>query len=117
MFVKKMSLINKTKGQELACHTYSHYYCNEEGQTIQQFDEDLKSAQIISKKNFNVELKSLVFPRNQINKDYLDIVINNGFKVVRSNPNVWFWQKSCMQENRNKPSKARACFIFKFGMG
>lgn len=87
-------LIIKTKGQELACHTYSHYYCNEEGQTIQQFDEDLKSAQIISKKNFNVDLKSLVFPRNQINKDYLDIVINNGFKVVRSNPNVWFWQNT-----------------------
>lgn len=84
--------IIKTKGQELATHTFSHYYCNEAGQTAQQFDKDLKAAQQIAKENYNVNLQSLVFPRNQFNHDYLDVAIENGIKVVRSNPDVWFWK-------------------------
>lgn len=89
-----IKLILKTKGQELATHTFSHFYCQEEGQTIEQFESDLKAVQAIAKENYNTELKSLVFPRNQYNKDYLDVAKNNGIKVIRSNPNVWFWQKS-----------------------
>jgi peptidoglycan/xylan/chitin deacetylase (PgdA/CDA1 family) len=88
------SLINRilnTPGQELATHTFSHYYCNEPGQTPEQFDADLKAAQAIAKENFGIILQSLVFPRNQLNKDYLEIARNNGIVVVRSNPNVWFW--------------------------
>jgi len=91
------NLINqivKTEGQELACHTFSHFYCNEKGQTIEQFDQDLKSAQLIAKENYGITLKSLVFPRNQFNRDYLDVAINNGIRVVRSNPNVWFWKNT-----------------------
>jgi peptidoglycan/xylan/chitin deacetylase (PgdA/CDA1 family) len=91
------SLINeiiKYPNQELATHTFSHYYCNENGQTVEQFDDDLKSAQAIAKSNFNIELKSLVFPRNQFNKEYVTIAKQNGIKVVRSNPNVWFWKNT-----------------------
>jgi len=91
------SLIQKiveTPGQELATHTFSHYYCNEKGQTEEQFDQDLKSAQKLSKENFNVELKSLVFPRNQFNQRYADIAYKNGIQVVRSNPDVWFWKNN-----------------------
>ncbi|PKP24325.1 MAG: polysaccharide deacetylase [Bacteroidetes bacterium HGW-Bacteroidetes-2] len=89
------SLIDKiisTPNQELATHTFSHYYCNEQGQTIAQFDADLKAAQSIAKENFNLILESLVFPRNQFNKDYLEVAKQNGIKVVRSNPDVWFWK-------------------------
>jgi len=86
--------IIKTEGQEIASHTFSHYYCNERGQTAEQFDQDLKAAQTIAKNNFNITLRSLVFPRNQFNRDYLDVAINNGIRVVRSNPNVWFWKNS-----------------------
>ncbi len=91
------SLIQKiveTPGQELATHTFSHYYCNEKGQMEQQFDQDLKSAQMLSKENFNVELKSLVFPRNQFNQTYAGIAYKNGIQVVRSNPDVWFWKNN-----------------------
>jgi peptidoglycan/xylan/chitin deacetylase (PgdA/CDA1 family) len=64
-----IKLIIETPNQELATHTFSHYYCNEEGQTVDQFDSDLKSAQSIAKVNFGIELKSLVFTRNQFNKN------------------------------------------------
>lgn len=84
----------ETPGQELASHTFSHYYCNEPGQTVAQFDADLKAAQTISQKNFGVSLKSLVFPRNQFNSAYLDVAKKNGIKVIRTNPDVWFWNKN-----------------------
>jgi peptidoglycan/xylan/chitin deacetylase (PgdA/CDA1 family) len=90
------SLIEKiiqTSGQELATHTFAHYYCNEEGQNILQFEADLKSAQAIAKENFKINLKSLVFPRNQYNPEYLKVAKEQGIEVVRSNPEVWFWQK------------------------
>jgi len=89
------SLISKivdTPNQEIATHTFSHYYCNEDGQNETQFNADLKAAQNIAKTNFGIQLKSLVFPRNQFNADYLNIAKQNGITVVRSNPNVWFWK-------------------------
>ncbi|MGB6084293.1 polysaccharide deacetylase family protein [Moheibacter sp.] len=91
------SLIEKiisTNGQELGTHTFSHYYCNEEGQSVKEFEADLLAAQSISKENFGVNLKSLVFPRNQYNNLYLDVVRRLDIAVVRSNPDVWFWKKS-----------------------
>ena len=36
-----------TDGQELASHTYSHFYCGEVGTTVEQFAADLKCAQAI----------------------------------------------------------------------
>lgn len=86
------SILN-TPGQELATHTFAHYYCNELGQTVEQFDADIKAAQDIAKENYGVELKSLVFPRNQFNANYLKVAKQNGIRIVRSNPNVWFWHK------------------------
>lgn len=88
--------IVKRKGQELASHTFCHYYCNEIGQNVNQFFYDLESAQTISIKNFDIQLKSLVFPRNQFNRSYVDVVSDNSFKNIRVNPNVWFWN------NQNK---------------
>lgn len=88
------SLIEKilqTPNQELGTHTFAHYYCNESGQTAAQFASDLQAAQAIAKANFNTELQSLVFPRNQFNPDYLNVAKAHGIKTVRTNPDVWFW--------------------------
>jgi len=38
-------------------------------------------------------LKSLVFPRNQFNEEYISAAKKSGIKVVRSNPDVWFWKE------------------------
>jgi len=89
-----IDLIVKTPHQELATHTFAHYYCNEAGQNKEQFEADIQAVQRIAKENFDIELKSLVFPRNQFNKEYLEVAKKNGIKVFRSNPNVWFWQNN-----------------------
>lgn len=95
------SLIRKileTPGQELASHTFSHYYCLEAGQTIGQFSEDLQAAQAIAKANAGLHLRSLVFPRNQFPLAYLSAVNEAGFQAIRDNPAVWFWQEASRDE-------------------
>ncbi len=88
------SLIRKiydTPGQEIGTHTFGHYYCNEAGQTIDQFKADLAAAQTVAA-SYGVELRSLVFPRNQFNDQYLRVCFEAGIKAVRSNPLDWFWR-------------------------
>ena len=80
--------------QELASHTFSHYYCNEPGQTSEQFKADLTAAQEIANENFGQTLKSLVFPRNQYNVNYLKLAQEQNVRVIRSNPEVWFWKNT-----------------------
>jgi peptidoglycan/xylan/chitin deacetylase (PgdA/CDA1 family) len=81
-----LSLVNQIKdaGQEIASHTFSHFYCMEPGQTLQDFKEDLVAAKSIAAKN-GIELKSIVFPRNQYNNDYLNICKEEGFTSFRGN--------------------------------
>jgi peptidoglycan/xylan/chitin deacetylase (PgdA/CDA1 family) len=87
------SLVRKiveTPYQELGSHTFAHYYCNEPGQTVQQFRADLEAAQR-SARLVDKQLKSLVFPRNQFNEEYLRACYEAGFIAVRDNPRDWFW--------------------------
>ena len=35
---------------------------------------------------------SLVFPRNQINEIYLPVLVNNGIRVYRGNPESWIYK-------------------------
>lgn len=94
--------IKKVPGQEIGTHTFSHYYCNEDGQTVDQFQDDLRAAQLAAKR-YGVRLESLVFPRNQFNIHYLDACAKAGIKIVRVNPIDWWWQiESTQQESKWK---------------
>ena len=77
-------------GQEIGSHTFSHYYCLEKGQTKEDFKEDLLAAKKIAYER-GIELQSFVFPRNQYNKDYLDICKEMGFTSFRGNEKSWFF--------------------------
>jgi peptidoglycan/xylan/chitin deacetylase (PgdA/CDA1 family) len=76
---------------EMATHTFSHYYCLEEGQTPEAFDADLKAAKKIAEAN-NIIITSLVFPRNQINEQYLPVLADNSLRVYRGNPESWIYK-------------------------
>jgi peptidoglycan/xylan/chitin deacetylase (PgdA/CDA1 family) len=90
--------INTTPNQELGSHTFAHYYCNENGQTVDQFAADLQAAQTAAAA-MNKKLTSLVFPRNQFNDHYLKACYEAGFTAVRSNPGDWFWNIDTRNEN------------------
>ena len=96
-------LINQIKdrpGQEIGTHTYSHYYCLEPGQNVDSFNLDLQKSKQLAEK-FEIELKSLVFPRNQYNSSYLEVFKDIGLQTVRTNPEVWYW-KNTQQDSLQK---------------
>jgi hypothetical protein len=85
-----VDLIATSPLMEVGTHTYSHFYCQESGQTVSDFKADLEMA--IQKASLkNLPIRSLVFPRNQFNAAYLDVCKNLGITAVRSNPDIWFW--------------------------
>jgi peptidoglycan/xylan/chitin deacetylase (PgdA/CDA1 family) len=77
--------ILSSPGQELATHTYSHFYCAEPGATLPQFEADLSAAVVVAS-TMGVTYKSIVFPRNQVLDDFLPAVKRAGIKVYRGNP-------------------------------
>ena len=81
----------KQSRHEMATHTFSHYFCLEEGQSAEEFDADIKAALKIAAAE-KITISSLVFPRNQINESYLPVLANNGIKVYRGNPESWIYK-------------------------
>lgn len=90
---KLVDIILKYPNQEIATHTFSHYYCLENGQTKEDFKNDLMAAVEIAKVK-NIEITSLVFPRNQLNEDYLDVISDLGITSYRGNERIWFYNAS-----------------------
>lgn len=88
-----VELIQKTPHQEIGTHTYAHYFCLEEGQTKEQFREDIRMACDLAKEK-GIVIRSLVFPRNQFNEEYLSICTEFGINAVRTNPDIWYWSYS-----------------------
>jgi peptidoglycan/xylan/chitin deacetylase (PgdA/CDA1 family) len=84
-------VIRDTPGQELATHTFSHYYCLEAGQTVETFRADLQAA-IQAAGRFGVQIRSIVFPRNQFRREYLETCVEAGLKAYRGNPRHWLYQ-------------------------
>ena len=86
-------LIKKYNSHELATHTYCHYYCLEDGQTIMQFEEDLKLSIAVAKRE-DVILKSIVFPRNQYNEQNIKVCKNYGISSYRGTEKSYIYQSS-----------------------
>ena len=84
-----ISMIRKYPGHEIATHTYSHYYCNSAGQTIEDFRRDIKAAITLANRD-GLKLMSLVFPRNMFNEEYIRVCEEFGISSYRGNEEVWF---------------------------
>ncbi|HWA24565.1 MAG TPA: polysaccharide deacetylase family protein [Lacunisphaera sp.] len=79
-----VDLIATRPGQELGSHTFSHYYCNEPGQTEVEFVADLRAA-LTAAKRTGRQIRSIVFPRNQVNPAYLKQCRAHGLTAYRGN--------------------------------
>lgn len=79
-----ISLVRDCPGQELASHTFSHYYCLEDGDDALAFEADLAAARNAAA-SLGVELKSIVFPRNQLRQSYLSVCNAAGYRCYRGN--------------------------------
>ena len=78
-------------GQELATHTFSHYYALEPKRSAEAFAADLASAAAIAA-GAGVRPRSIVFPRNQFNPDYGEILLSMGIECYRGTQDAWMWR-------------------------
>ena len=83
-------LIQAHPGHEVGCHTFSHYYCLEAGQSEGQFAADLDAARIAAQR-FGITLSSFVFPRNQYQENYLQVCREQGITCYRGNERSWLY--------------------------
>jgi peptidoglycan/xylan/chitin deacetylase (PgdA/CDA1 family) len=79
-----IKLIREVKGQEIATHTYFHHYALESGPSLEDFEDDIKSAISIAQSQ-GIQIQSIVFPMNQVNRKYLKILAANGITAFRGN--------------------------------
>lgn len=84
--------IADTPHQEIGSHTFSHYYCREPGQTVQQFREDMAAAQAIAADK-GYRLTSAVLPRNQCEPEYTRVLRELGFSAYRDEENDWIHER------------------------
>ena len=96
-----IQLIRNAPYQEIATHTYSHFYCVEKGQTKEQFEEDLRTALATAAENGDTGIKSIIFPRNQGNPDYAEVLKENGITAYRGNEEGILYQPSGFEDSRN----------------
>lgn len=89
--------IRATPFQEIGTHTFSHYYCLEDGQTKQQFSEDLAAAIAINQQ----PMYSIVFPRNQVNKEYLAVCEQQGIMSYRGVEQHKMYQTMCFSQKES----------------
>ena len=101
-------LLIKSYNQDIGTHTFSHYYCMEKGQTKEQFRADIISALNIAKK-YNIEQSSIVFPRNNVNIEYLNILNELGIKFYRGNLDHWSYK---ILKQHNLKLKAQRLYRF-----
>ncbi len=84
--------ISSVEGQEIGSHTFSHFYCREAGQTIEQFKADMEAALKIAEKKGYI-LTSVVLPRNQCEPEYTAVLTELGFTAYRDEENDWIHEK------------------------
>lgn len=82
--------IRSHREHEIATHTFSHYCCLEAGQTHESFRCDLKHAMKVARR-FDIELKSIIFPRNQYSYQHVRICQELGLIAFRGNESSWMY--------------------------
>ncbi len=84
--------IAATPDQEIASHSFCHYYCREAGQTLQEFEADMRSARAIAESK-GYPVTSVILPRNQCEPEYTEILRHCGFTAYRDEENDWIHEK------------------------
>lgn len=101
---------------EVGTHTYCHYYCWEPGQTIDEFEADLKKA-VEAAGNLGITLKSIVFPKNQVSDAHLAVCVKYGITSYRGNALKYFDEpKSKFKAIKNRICRLLDAYINVGGM-
>ena len=86
-----IKLISQIPYQEIATHTYSHYYIDEPEINPLIFKADIEKAiEVFARDGYKI--KSLILPRNHTQKESLQILKNTDIKRYRGNPTHWAYR-------------------------
>lgn len=91
--MRELNAILRTPHQELASHTYAHYYTLESGQTRVDFRSDLQAMTATGVK-LKHAFQTIVFPRNQVNEEYLEELTAAGYLAYRGNQVNADWENT-----------------------
>jgi len=94
-----IAAIRDTRRQEIGTHTFSHYYCLEPGQSREAFRADLESAIAIARQH-GIQVRSIVFPRNQHNAEYDDVLWSAGIRCFRGNTPGWMYAATLLSDGK-----------------
>jgi peptidoglycan/xylan/chitin deacetylase (PgdA/CDA1 family) len=78
--------------QEIGTHTFSHYYCLEEGASPDDLRADLAAAIAVTRDKIARTPRSIVFPRNQLDAASLAVCGEVGLTAYRGNPDAWAYR-------------------------
>lgn len=90
--------IQRTAHQEIASHSFSHFYCCEPGATPEQFEADITASQEAAKP-YGFTLRSFVFPRNQYSDTHRQLLQKHGFSAIRGNESHWAYDMGSANAN------------------
>lgn len=96
-----LSLIKQIKSapkQEVGTHTFSHYYCLEEGESRDAFEADIEAARVAARR-IGVNLRSIVFPRNQYATRHIESCRKAGLIAFRGNEKHPIYRPVAQSEN------------------
>jgi hypothetical protein len=79
-----VELVSQLPTQELATHTLSHYWALEAGASTEAFEHDVEMAIRVAADR-GIELRSIVFPRNQVAQECIDVLPRYGIRAYRGN--------------------------------
>lgn len=85
-----VGLIAAAPRQEIATHTYSHYYCLEAGADEESFRHDLASALAIAAAR-GLRPRSIVLPRNQWRPAFARALTEAGIECYRGTQPGWMY--------------------------
>jgi peptidoglycan/xylan/chitin deacetylase (PgdA/CDA1 family) len=83
--------IADTPGQEIATHTYSHYYCLEPGGGLPAFEADIEASVAIARDTGH-KVQSIVFPRNQTTDAFIQQSAKLGVDHYRGSATGWLYR-------------------------
>jgi len=98
--------------QEIGTHTFSHFYCLEDGGDVEAFRADLEAARAAAG-SLGIKLASIVFPRNQIHPAHLSVCREFGLRAFRGNERVWFHRgrRECEQTRLVRASRLADSYL------
>jgi peptidoglycan/xylan/chitin deacetylase (PgdA/CDA1 family) len=84
-------MVQQRNLHEIASHTFSHYYCLEEGQTLDDFRRDLTCHHHAAER-MGTTPTSIIFPRNQYHTDCLRACADHNITCFRGVQSGWMYQ-------------------------